>query len=166
MINEQINIDPKHFAHVKNILRNVIISNDESNHSKIAFIISVAIAAQFKVKIDQENISKKILTKTGNNRQVSLLDIKQIIHELGYATKAVQTHQHQFQDYLSKQILITQDNQNNFITLIDASESNIYFIFGKIKTDVILYSLPTNKFLEHLNNHKFLILTNSIIKFS
>lgn len=145
-------------SEIKTALLNIKMNNDESNQSRVAFIIASAIANKFHKPVDQSEITRLLNQKTLFRNTVSLLEIKQVINELGYSANAIETNNSQALQNLSHEVLITMDNQHNFISLVNTSESTVYFIYGKFSNDVIVCPIQKKLFLNNFTNHKFLIL--------
>ncbi len=145
-------------SEIKTALHNIKMNNDESNQSRIAFIIASAIANKFHKPVDQREITKRLNQKTFFKNTVSLLDIKQVINELGYSVEAIQTTNPQALQRLSNEVLITMDNDKNIISLVNNSESILYFIYGKFSNDAIVCPVHKSLFMNNFTNNKFLIL--------
>lgn len=156
---KQSTLTEKHYlSKIKNDLMYIKTIADQSNNAQIAFIIASAIAIKFHRYIDQRTITHILNEKTLLKNKVSLLDIKQVLHELNFSTDAVKATDPLALQYLSHEILITQDIKQNFIALAGLFQNNLHFIYGKFEHEVLLCSVNKSSFIDHYSNNKFLIL--------
>lgn len=149
--------EKSYLSEIRTDLLKIKTTNDESNNARIAFIIASAIAVKFNVHVDQNSITQRLNEKTQFHRKISLLDIKQVINELGYSIDPVQASDPFALQKLSREILITQDSEQNFISLVGLSSTNLYFIYGKFNREVIVCPITKSAFLNHYTSNKFLV---------
>ena len=149
--------EKSYLSEIRANLLKIKTTDDESNNARIAFIIASAIAVKFHTGVDQKTITQRLNEKTQFQRKVSLLDIKQVINELGYAIDPVQTNNRFALQKLSREILITQDSEQNFISLVGLHSTNLYFIYGKFDREAIVCPVSKSAFLNRYTSNKFLI---------
>lgn len=157
MINTCSYPEKSYLSEIRTNLLKIKTTDDESNNGRIAFIIASAIAVKFNVHVDQHTITQHLNAKTQFQRKVSLLDIKQVVNELGYSIDPVQTNTPFALQKLSHEILITQDSEQNFISLVGLHGANLYFIYGKFDREAIVCPVSKSAFLNRYTSNRFLI---------
>lgn len=157
MINTCSSPEKSYLSEIRTNLLRIKTTDDESNNARIAFIMASAIAVKFNVHVDQHTITQRLNAKTQFQRKVSLLDIKQVINELGYSIDPVQTNNLFALQKLSREILITQDSEQNFISLVGLHNTKLYFVYGKFDREAIVCPVSKSAFLNRYSSNKFLV---------
>lgn len=165
MIKTCSNSEKSYLSEIRNHLLRVKTTNDESENARIAFIIASAIATKFNISVDQNTITQRLNQKTQLQRQVSFLDIKQVIHELGYVSEGLKATTPLALQSLSREILITQDADKNYIALVGQSNINLYFIYGEFNREAIVCPITKSTFLKSYSNSTFLVLREQTADF-
>lgn len=146
--------------YIQSALRNVNVTDGHtnSNTASLAFIIASAITTKYHVKINQKDIIDGLNENTHQSRLVTLLDIKRVINDLGFDVDAVQAEENADMSTFVNEILITQDRNKNIIALVASSESYVYFVYGVVANNALLYDVKKSNFMNAYTTRKFLIL--------
>ncbi|AXI04035.1 hypothetical protein [Aquirhabdus parva] len=145
-------------AYIHSMLSRIGHHPQDSNTASIAFIMAAAITARYNIPVDAEKISSLLNHETLGIRPISMLDIKRVFTLLGLQVDARKTEQPEEVLTLSSQILITQDQQKNFMALITTSNSYAYLIYGVVNQEALICPVHKSVFMKSYTTEKFLIL--------
>ncbi|AXI03921.1 hypothetical protein [Aquirhabdus parva] len=145
-------------AYIHTMLSRIERNPQDSNTASIAFIMAAAITVRYNIPVDAEKISTLLSHETLGIRPISMLDIKRVFTQLGFQVDARKTERSEEVLTLSHQILITQDQQKNFVALITASSSYAYLIYGIVNQQALICPIHKSVFIKSYTTEKFLVL--------
>ncbi len=145
-------------AYIQSQLSRITPNAHESNTASIAFIMAAAITAKYSVSVDAKQITAMLRQEMQGHPQITLLDIKRTFNQLGFATDGKKAERPEEVLGLTNQILIAQDQQQNYMALIAASETYVYLIYGVVNQQALICPIHKSKFMASYTTQKFLLI--------